>query len=77
MLGNYKQPKVLVDSVGENSLEITEENLERTVELRLLKSGIKPIPSNVSDHFLIVDLNIMDISGGFSAFLKLSLSRYS
>ncbi|HAT59989.1 MAG TPA: hypothetical protein DCS60_04375 [Opitutae bacterium] len=77
MLGNYTELKVLVGSVGENSLEITEENLERTVELRLLKNAIKPIPDNKRDHFPIIDLNIMDISGGFSAFLKLSLSRYA
>ena len=41
VLGNYKELRVIVEEVRENSVGVTEEDLERTLKLRLMRNGIK------------------------------------
>ena len=79
VLGNYKELKIMVEGVNENSVGVTEEDLERTLKLRLMKNGIKPHTDyKVGDkHFLYLIVNIMDEKGGYSASLGVSLRKYS
>ena len=52
VLGNYKVLDCLVESVDENSVGVTTEELERTLKLRLMMNGLKPITDDNSKHYL-------------------------
>ncbi len=49
--GSYKELDYLVEGVRENSVGLTKENLERTLKLRLMKNGIKPITAILSFQY--------------------------
>ena len=49
--GSYNELDYLVDGVRENSVGLTKENLERTLKLRLMKNGIKPITAILSFQY--------------------------
>lgn len=76
VLGNYKELDYAIEGVDENSVGVTDKDIERTVRLRLLKNGIKPI-AQVGKHFLYVNVNIMDIRGGYAASIHVDLSKFS
>ena len=77
VLGNYKELKILVEGVRENSVGVTEKKLERTLKLRLMKNGIKPTTDPSSKHFLYLTVLILDEKGGYSASVEVSLRKYS
>ena len=64
VLGNYKELDYLVEGVDENSVGVTEKDLERTVKLRLMKNGIKPITKTGTEHYLYLNVNTVDINVG-------------
>ena len=77
VLGNYKELVLVVEGVRENSVGVTEKDLERTLKLRLMKNGIKPIPDFRNKHYLYLNVNILDIRGGYAANVRIELKKYS
>ena len=82
VLGNYKELHVVVEELDKNSVGVTRKNLERTVKLRLMKNGIKPITDTRSKHYLYLRVNIMDIlypikAIGVAVKLDITLQKYS
>ena len=77
VLGNYKELRVIVEEVRENSVGVTEEDLERTLKLRLMRNGIKPITDSASKHYLYFRLTILDVIGGFAASVDINLRKLS
>ena len=79
VLGNYKELSCGVEKIDENSVGVTEKDLERTLKLRLLKNGIKPITDYDYDdkHYMYLNVNIIDVIGGFAAKVVIELNKYS
>ena len=56
--GNYKNLHILVESINENAANLTKEQVERAVKLRLLRNGIKTLEDRNAPHYLYININI-------------------
>ena len=77
VLGNYKVLNYLVEDVSENSAGVTREDLERTLKLRLMKNGIKPITDLGNKHYLYLNVTVTNIRGDYAAYVSVQLKKFS
>lgn len=77
VLGNYKELKILVEPISENSVGVTKEDLERTLKLRLMKNGIKPRTDFGHKHNLYLNVTVVSPRGGYAASILVTLNKAS
>ena len=74
VMGNYKELWVVVEKVDNNTLGLTEEDVNRAVKLRLLANGIKDTKANIN-HFLHVVVDVMEDGSAFK--IDMSLVKFA
>ena len=72
--GNYKELRVVVENVPNNTLGLAEEDVERAVKLRLLANGIKGTKT-ISVHYLYVDVAVLTGPNAFK--IDIFLQKFS
>ena len=58
--GNYKELRILVESIQDNEAGLTKESVLRKTKLKLLANGIKPTENRSTPHYLYVNINVME-----------------
>lgn len=76
VIGGYKALDVSFAPVNRNQFGLTQEDVERTVKLRLLTNGIKTV-GRTKLHYLYIDVNTLESQNDTIFDIDLKLKKYS
>lgn len=78
VLGNHKEIPVLIEPPGENNLNLSYSDIERSVKLKLLGNGIKVRDNwNGIKHILVVAITPLDKGDGSMLSINVQLRKFS
>ena len=78
VLGNHKEIPVLIEPPGENNLNLSYSDIERSVKLKLLGNGIKVSNNwNGIKHILVVAITPLDKGDGSMLSIDVQLRKFS
>jgi len=78
VLGNHKEIPVLIEPPGENNLNLSFYDIERSVKLKLLGNGIKVRNNwNGIKHILVVAITPLDKGDGSMLSIDVQLRKFS